>query len=38
MTQPPRHTRLRHQLGSFAAIGVVSTLANVVLSYCSTPA
>jgi len=29
----PRHTRLRHQLGSFAVIGVASTLANVVLFF-----
>lgn len=30
---PPRHTRLHHQLSSFAVIGVVSTVANVVLFY-----
>lgn len=33
MTSAPRHTRLKHQLGSFAVIGVVSTVANVTLFY-----
>lgn len=33
MTQRPRHTRLKHQLSSFAVIGVASTIANVVLFY-----
>lgn len=33
MTDGPRHTRLKHQLSSFAVIGVASTVANVVLFY-----
>lgn len=33
MTSVPRHTRLKHQLSSFALIGVASTVANVVLFY-----
>ncbi|GAB3492050.1 GtrA family protein [Flexivirga lutea] len=33
MTTAPRHTRLKHQLSSFAVIGIVSTVANVVLFY-----
>ncbi len=33
MTSAPRHTRLKHQLSSFAVIGVASTVANVALFY-----
>lgn len=33
MTSAPRHTRLKHQLSSFAVIGIASTIANVVLFY-----
>ncbi|GGB25663.1 hypothetical protein GCM10011492_14730 [Flexivirga endophytica] len=33
MTEASRHTHLKHQLGSFAVIGVASTVANVVLFY-----